>query len=87
MSNIYGGGEGISKWLESQQVLDEQVKIVGDYIILNVANEYPIPLNECNSADTILHWVWHLAEKTWMTQDISRKFIEVACDYHGIKYT
>ncbi|UIL51569.1 hypothetical protein LZU96_15225 [Pantoea agglomerans] len=79
--------QGMPAWMKKDQLLSQQVKIDGDHILINVAYEYGVPLNECATAERILHWVWHLAEKTWMTQDISRKFIEIACKHHGIKYT
>ncbi|EOM1107950.1 hypothetical protein IMR62_004782, partial [Escherichia coli] len=53
---------------------------------INVAYEYNIPLSTCSTHQQILNWVWHLTEKTWMTQNVTRRFIEVACGYHKLDY-
>ena len=64
--------------------LENKVYIRGDDIIVNVEYEYEIPIADCKSYERILHWAWHLTEKTWMTTDILRRFIEVAAHNAGI---
>jgi hypothetical protein len=67
-------------------LLSEQVKIIDNYIVINVAYEYNIPLESCQTAEQMLNWVWHLTEKTWINPDILRRFIELACIQTGVKH-
>lgn len=66
------------------EVLENKVYIRGDDIVVNVEYEYEIPIADCKSHERILHWAWHLTEKTWMTTDVLRRFIEVAAHNAGI---
>lgn len=76
----------LADWMAHDKILNEQVKIVDDYIVINVAYEYNISLETCSNYQQILHWAWHLTEKTWMTNDVMGRFIEVACNHHGLVY-
>lgn len=76
----------IEEWLENEKVLSEQVQILKGHIVINVSYEYNIPLENCSTYKDILHWAWHLTEKPWMSQELTRKFIEVACEAHGLEY-
>ncbi len=80
------GEETINSIVEEDKKLSEQVQIIDDYIVINVAYEYNILLSTCSTHQQILNWVWHLTEKTWMTQNVTRRFIEVACGYHKLDY-
>lgn len=80
------GEETVNSIIEEEKKLSEQVQIIEGHIVINVAYEYNIPLNSCSTHQQILHWVWHLTEKTWMTQKVTRRFIEVACGYHKLEY-
>lgn len=73
--------EKLKSYLED---LNKKVFIKGDIIIVNVEYEYEVPIADCKSHERILHWAWHLTEKTWMTTDVLRKFIEVAAHNAGI---
>ncbi|MBH2651818.1 hypothetical protein I5P77_00015 [Serratia ureilytica] len=75
-----------SRIAEDARVLAEQVKVVDDYIVINVSYEYNIPLISCQTAEGVLDWVWHLTEKTWMTNEVMRRFIEIACGATGVKF-
>ena len=86
MSNKSFDDEDMADWMKHEKLLNEQVKIVDDYIVINVAYEYSIPLTECSTYQQILHWSWHLTEKTWMNNDVMRKFIEVACLNQNLKF-
>ncbi|HGM6756491.1 hypothetical protein ACUNIY_24545 [Serratia sp. IR-2025] len=66
--------------------MTEQVRIEGEYIVINVSYEYNISLQACSTHQQILHWAWHLTEKTWMTTTALRRFIELACGYHKLEY-
>lgn len=84
---IYSPGEEtIKSIIDEDRTLAEQVQIIEGYIVINVAYEYNIPLNSCSTHQQIVNWVWHLTEKTWMTQSVTRRFIEVACGYHKLEY-
>jgi len=63
------------KIIEDDKLLAEQVKIVDGNIVINVAYEYPISLDRCRTADEVLEWVYDLTEKTWMTNEVMRRFI------------
>lgn len=65
--------------------MKDLVYIKDGFIVIHVVNEYPIALSRCNTPEKLLHWVWHLTEKTWMTNDVLRRFIELACDENAIK--
>lgn len=69
---------------DSKEKLNRQVFIADDHIVINVYYEYNISLDRCDSAEKLLHWVWHLTEKTWMTNDVMRRFISLACQKNGI---
>ena len=69
---------------EREDKLQQQVSVKEDHIVINVSYEYNIALSRCDTAAKLLHWVWHLTEKTWMTNDVMRRFIEVACRENNI---
>lgn len=60
------------------------VSIVDDHIVVNGGFEYNIPLKTCGTPEEILNWARQLAEKTWITPELMRKFLEVACMRAGI---
>lgn len=70
---------------EHRQKLAEAVYVIENHIVIKVGDEYNIAINRCDTAEKLLHWVWHLCEKTWMTPEILRYFIEVASKQSGIK--
>ena len=70
---------------EREEKLQQQVSVKEDHIVINVSYEYNIALSRCDTAEKLLHWVWHLTEKTWMTNDVMRRFIEVASRENKIK--
>lgn len=61
------------------------VSIVDDHIVVNGGFEYNIPLKTCGTPEEILNWARQLAEKTWITPELMRKFLEVACVESGIE--
>lgn len=80
------GEETVNSIIEEEKTLSEQVQIIEGHIVINVAYEYNISLDSCSTHQQILNWVWHLTEKTWMTQKVTRRFIEVACCHHKLEY-
>jgi len=70
---------------EREEKLRQQVSIKEGHIVINVEFEYNIALSRCDTAEKLLYWIWHLTEKTWMTNDVMRRFIEIACRENGIK--
>lgn len=61
------------------------IKVEGDEIVLNVAYEYAIPKQECNTHQRILAWVVHLSRKKWMQPRHLRRFVDVACAANGLE--
>lgn len=57
----------------------------GTCIVLNVCYPYEIELSRCDSPEKILHWVWHLGEKNWVTAELIRDFVSLACSVNGIE--
>lgn len=64
--------------MEKEKILTEQVKIVDDYIVINVAYAYNIHLHTCRTAEDVLKWVLHLSDKTWITTEVIKRFIFIA---------
>ena len=73
------------KYLQRNEELNRIVSVESGYIILRVASEYKIALNRCSTFPDILSWVFHLAEKSWMTTEILHHFILVACREHKLE--
>jgi hypothetical protein len=57
--------------------LNQQCYVDGDHIIINAGFEYPIALNRCDTTEKRLSWSFHLTEKTWMTTEVLRRFIDL----------
>lgn len=70
---------------ECTERLAKQCYIEGDYIIINIAYEYPVELRRCSTPESILGLVAHLAGKTWMTRDVLGEFVNLAAAHHNIK--
>lgn len=70
---------GFDKYLERMKELAETVTVKDDHIVVNVHYEYNIPISACDTHAKVLAWVCQLSEKTWMSQDVLRYFIRVAC--------
>jgi len=77
--------ENSEKILNHIKTLQNQVYIQDDVLIINVAYEYTIALERCDTYEKILGWVFHLLEKTWMTNDVARRFISLACKHHNLE--
>jgi len=85
MTKINAKTQGDLKDLkEGMKVLTKQCYIEGENIIIDLACEYVIALNRCSTVKSILQWVIQLSEKTWMTTDVLKQFIELSINYHGI---
>lgn len=65
--------------------MPKQVYVKNDTIVINVNYEYNIEISRCDTAEKLLGWVHHLTEKTWMTNEAMRSFIEIACKESGIE--
>lgn len=46
--------------------------------------EYEIALDRIDNAVKILQWVIHLTEKSWMTTELVRQFVQAACTKAGV---
>lgn len=74
----------IKEVAEHDEKMAKQVYVKDDHIILNVSYEYNILKADCDTPEKLLSWVYHLTEKTWMTTEAMRRFIEVACIENSI---
>lgn len=84
MKGIYSMSD-LSKQLEEQEaLLESQVYIDGGYLVINVAYEYNVELDRCDTMEKILAWVAHLCEKTWMNLDVMERFIRLAAAHHNL---
>jgi hypothetical protein len=72
------------KVLKKQEELKMAVFIADGHVVINVAYEYNIPLERCDTLEKILSWSVHLCEKTWMTLEILERFVHVAAQEHGL---
>lgn len=77
-------GDLAEQVMAEEETLRRQIYVEDGHIVINISYEYNIPLSGCDTPERILHWVWHLTEKTWMTQEVSRRFIELACHENGL---
>lgn len=60
---------------------DKKVK----FFTIQVQPNYPyeIGLEKINTPMKLIHWIWHLEEKTWMDNITMRRFIEKVCKVNG----
>jgi hypothetical protein len=68
-----------------EERLRKLVYVEDDHIVINVVNEYNVAKAHCDTPEKLLHWIWHLTGKTWMTNNVLRRFIELACHENGIQ--
>lgn len=73
------------RYLKEEEELNNIVSVDEGIITINVAYEYYIELNRCNTYEKILAWVLQLSEKTWMSKRVLEKFILVACRENGLE--
>jgi hypothetical protein len=73
----------LEKLFDEEKELAKLCILDGDLIILN--GFYEIPLSRCNSHEKILAWICHLAEKTWVTTDLLRRFLIIASKANNIE--
>jgi hypothetical protein len=66
------------QFIKREEELNRQVTVADGCLTIDIEYPYHIDLNRIDTPEKILGWVWHLAEKTWFTQDHARRFIEVA---------
>lgn len=67
------------RYIKRNEELNRIISIKDAHIVINVAYEYNIPLNRCRTLPDILSWTFHLTEKSWMTTEVLRHFMVVAC--------
>ena len=73
----------LEKWIAKDDELSKKVYIDGEHICINVKYEYPIELSRRDTPEKLLSWVFQLSEKTWMTNDVMRRFVAMAASEHG----
>lgn len=47
-----------------EEKLQKQISVKNGSIVINVSYEYNIELSRCDTAEKLLHWIWHLTEKS-----------------------
>ena len=67
--------EGLLAWRER---LGRQVRVDGDYLIVDIGYSYEIALSRLDSAEKILAWVHHLSQKANVSAEILGEVIVVA---------
>jgi hypothetical protein len=74
-------------FLKEEFALSRQCFLSGDVIRLELPTNdyYDIQLSTCDTPAKILRWVYLLLQKRWFTIAINRRFIELACDAHGLE--
>ena len=75
----------IKELQDHERNLDRLCRIEDGFIVLGDEINYAIKLSRCASYEKIVWWVSHLSEKTWMTLDLLARFIETACEHHGLQ--
>jgi hypothetical protein len=71
--------EFYEEYLQGQKELARQIYETKDAIVLNVRCPYCIDKSQIDTPEKIIRWVVHLSEKNWMTSELIREFILVAC--------
>jgi hypothetical protein len=72
-------GFDFEDYKKHMEELEKTVSVKEDHIVINVHYEYNIAISSCDTYERILGWVYHLTEKTWISRDVLRRFIQVAC--------
>jgi hypothetical protein len=67
---------------QREEDLSNAVTIDSTHIIIQIPgdhldSEYEISLEACKSAEQLVGWIFQLSEKSWVTKDLLRRFIEV----------
>jgi hypothetical protein len=50
---------------------------------LRLMYDYEVDLDRIKTPANLLNWVAHLAEKTWMSNDVIRRFIQAVAEIKG----
>jgi len=58
----------------------QSVTIDNGFIVIEqpASTQYEIPLSKCQSYESILSWVLHLDEKSWITREVLTEFTKQA---------
>ncbi len=72
-----------NNFIEEEEELRKLCTLEDGHILLN--HFYNIDLDRCDTHEKILAWIYHLGEKTWVTPDMLRRFIAIACDANNLE--
>lgn len=80
----------VEGYLQREKELAEIVQVDDTHIVIQIPGEhldgeYEIALVSCKTAEQVVGWIYQLSEKQWVTRDILRRFIKVACAKAGIE--
>lgn len=70
--------------LKRMKRLRRNCRIRGAYLVLGWSVPYEIPLNEIDSKEKLLRWLWDLAEKRWMTAERLAFLIATVDEHFGL---
>ena len=73
----------MEEYRANQKKLDSKIYIEDDYIVLNIDYKYFIELDRCDTPNKLLHWIYHLLGKVWMTTELLENFIVKVAKYHN----
>jgi len=85
-TNIIKTDEAISdfaRFLLEREELQKRIKIDDGYISINIVCPYEFELVRCDTHEKLVKWIYHLAEKNWVTTDVLRVFIETVAGQFG----
>lgn len=79
----------VEGFLQREKELAEIIQVDETHIVIHIPgnvldDEYEIALNACKTPEQVIGWIFHLSAKQWVTRDILRQFIKVACNKAGI---
>ena len=74
------------EYFQNQQDLRKACRLENEQIVFDVKErtEYKIPLSRCDTYQKIVSWTTHLLQKNWVTSDVLKRFIELACSHHRL---
>lgn len=73
---------------EERLEVNRTINIVGDLIVIDRPNEwkYEIPLKDCETICGALSWIFHMQEKTWVTQPMAKRIAALICEHNGQEF-
>lgn len=61
------------------------ISIRDECFVISSYSDYSIPIEKCKTAEQLICWVFHLTEKSWVTNEIIRAFILAVSETNNVK--